>query len=286
MPNYKATQHSLDLGYTAMLCVDRKFAHHQTGTRSEKYLSRSALSNFSHRSTHRKHHKENILNNPHARHRPNPQRSPPRIPIMTLCRALKPPAAKTPIQMELPITLPTSTNPRLKIPQPITCNINKRRNSATHHARGHQNNPHLARIRQLLDMPQHAGRTRVQIPQPLPLLGVFEDPVDGCKVIVADAAPGPFDVPVQAIRVFSVVEAFACVAGRVEVVEDELGGVVGGACAGAEMRETGIWRSWERGSASACGGGGEEAREAEGGCRGFGFALERYSEDMSAIFVS
>lgn len=73
----------------------------------------------------------------------------------------------------------------------------------------------------------------------------------------------------------------ACVAGRVEVVENQLSGaiaiaivgVVGGARA-AELLEAGLLRAWAGGVARRGRGAGEEAWEQRGRCR-FGLALER-----------
>jgi hypothetical protein len=51
---------------------------------------------------------------------------------------------------------------------------------------------------------------------------VLEYPVNGRKVVIAYSSPGAFDVPVKPIRVFGVLEVVARVAGRIEVVQNEL----------------------------------------------------------------
>jgi hypothetical protein len=126
------------------------------------------------------------------------------MPIVTLRVLRVSPAAEAPVQVKPAIAVHIAAIARLQVCQPIACDIDEGCNSATKDSCGNQNNPDLARVRKLFDVSQDARCARVKMAQSLPLLGVFEDPINGSEVIVAYTPSGAFGIPVYAICVFRV----------------------------------------------------------------------------------
>lgn len=229
--------------------------------------------------TYREQNEEDVFHNPSPTCISYSHRATPRIPVFTFLHLFNSPAAKAFTQIKPAVSLSVATIPRLQIRQPIAHDINEGRNASAQYTCGNEDKPNLTCVRQLLDMTQDTARASVQVAQSLALLGILEDPVYGREVVVAHATAGPFHVPVQAGRILGIFRVVACVAGSVEVVEDELCGVVGMRGAAAKLLEARVWGAREgrraQGSAER---GGEKAREAEGrGGRGFLFTLERDS---------
>lgn len=129
-----------------------------------------------------------------------------------------PPAAKSLVQVKTAIPIHVTAIARLQVGKPATRDIDERGDASTQNTGSHQDDPDLARIRQLLQMPQYAGCAGVQVLQPLPFFRILKDPVDGGEVVVADPPPRAFDVPVQPIGVLGVLQVIACATGSVQVV--------------------------------------------------------------------
>lgn len=210
--------------------------------------------------TYRIQHKEDVLHHPFPTLTRDAHALAPGIPIMALLHFRITPAAKRLVQVEPPVSFSVTAVARFEIGQPITRDINKGSDASTQYASSNQNDPHLTGIRKLLHLSQHTTCARVQVSQSLSLLGVLKDPVNGCEIIVADAASRPFDIPISSRCILCVLNTIASTARGVEIVEDKLGRVVGVGVIAAETIDTRIRR--------------KEAREAEGGRRGFRFALE------------
>jgi hypothetical protein len=241
MPDNKAAQDRLDFGDTAVLSIWRELAHKETSTCGKENLcihQRSTSCTPTAHHTHRKQHEEDVLDNPLASSIANPHGASPFLPVCTLVTSVDSPAAKPFVQVEPPISLYATAVPRLEVGQPVARNIDEGSNSSTQDACRDEDDPYLTGICELLDCAQQTCCAGVQVAQALPFLGVLEDPVDGCQIIVADAPTRPFDVPVQARGVFGVDQVGACVAGCVEIVEDELRGAIAVVGVGCGPRAT------------------------------------------------
>jgi len=106
------------------------------------------------------------------------------------------PAAKPLVQVKAAIPIHVTAIPRLQIGKPAARDIDEGRDPSTQNTGSHQDDPDLARISQLLQMPQDAGCAGVQGLQPLPFFRVLKDPVYRREIVVADPPPRAFDVPV------------------------------------------------------------------------------------------
>ena len=143
-----------------------------------------------------KYNEEYILDNPAPTARFNSEGTTPWMPVMAVRVLLVAPATKALVQVKSPVAIDIAAVARLQVSQPIARDVNESSNAAAQNARSDQDQPYLAGVGQLLDISHEARRARVEVSQTLSLLGILEDPVDGGEVIVADAAPRPFDIPV------------------------------------------------------------------------------------------
>ena len=266
MAKNETAENRLDLRDSTMLGMGREFTNEKTGTGSEKDLYPvSTKLNLSpvlamETTTYRIYNEKDILHHPAPALACDAHGLPPGVPIVALLRLRISPAAKRLVQVEAAVSFSPMAIARLEIGQPITGDINKSSYAPTQDTSGNQNNPHLAGIRKLLYLAQHATCARMQVSQTLSLLGVLEDPVNGGEIVVADPASGPFDVPVCCRRIFGVLQAIAGAARGIEVVEDKVGRIVGMRISVADLLGARIR--------------GKKAREAKRGGRGFGLALE------------
>ena len=115
-----------------------------------------------------------------------------------------PPTAEPATQIKLPAPRARPAEARLQVPQPVARDVDGRRQQARRGARRDQDEPDLARVPQAAQLAQQARGAPRQQPQPLALLGVLEDPVDGRQVVVADAPPRAVAQPVERRAVLAV----------------------------------------------------------------------------------
>lgn len=152
MSNHKATKDSLDLRDTTMFRIWGEFPDQETRTSCKEDLPILASSRPFSNMTYRKYDEKDILNNPLPTPRSNPQRTSPRLPIMTFRQLRMSPTTKALIKIEPAISINISTISRLQIAQPIACDINERSNTTAQYARSDEDNPHLTRIGELFDV--------------------------------------------------------------------------------------------------------------------------------------
>lgn len=197
MSNHKATQYRLDLGYTTVLRIWREFSNQETCTcRKQDLYSQRLSRRLMCGQTYGKKDEENILHNPLSTRGPNTHCIAPRVPIMALGQLRVPPTAEALVQIESPIPINIATISRLQVSQPVACNVNERCDATTQNTSCNEYNPDLTRVSELLDVAKDTACARVQVAQALSLLCIFEDPVDGREVVVADSSAWPFNVPV------------------------------------------------------------------------------------------
>lgn len=154
------------------------------------------------------------------------------------------PAAEVLVQVKSAIPLSMATVSRLQVCQPITCDIDESCNTSAQNASSDKNDPSLTRICKLLDMSQDAAGAGVQVSQTLSLLGVLEDPVNRCEVVIAHPSARAFDIPIQPIRILGVLEVVTGVTGGIEVVQDQLRGAIRVGAA-TKVLQSVIWGAWK-----------------------------------------
>lgn len=104
---------------------------------------------------------------------------------------------------------------KLNVAQPVGGDVNERRNHTNRQARQQQHDPDLAGVQKVSDIANDATtRARAQHAQALSLFCVFEDPVDGRQVLVADSSPGALGVPIVCEAIFPVFRARGCCASK------------------------------------------------------------------------
>jgi hypothetical protein len=134
------------------------------------------------------------------------QRSP-APPILALCHAVLAPATESFIQVELSPVVDIAAYTSLQVSHPIAGNIDACGDASYSDACRNEDQPDMTGIRQNSELSKNTRSTREQVLQTHALFTVFVNPVDGRKIIVAHASSRPFDVPVQARGILSVLQA-------------------------------------------------------------------------------
>lgn len=210
-----------------MFCIRRKFSNQQASTCRKKNLNmlvscQERSCNF----THRVKNEKDVLHHPPPSSTSNAHGGSPRAPIATLLYLFVTPTAEGSVQVEPPVTWTVATIPCLQICQPVARDIDESSDTTTQDTSCNENDPHLARICQLLDVTEDATRARIQISQPLSLLSILKDPINRRKIVVTNSSSGALHVPIQSCRILRVLQMITSIAWCIEVVEDQLCGAV------------------------------------------------------------
>lgn len=128
------------------------------------------------------------------------QRLAPRPPAVALGALVVAVAAEALVQVKVAALGPARAVPELQVAEPVGGDVDERGDGADGQPREDHDDPDLAGVEQLAHVADQAARVGRQHAQALALLGVLKDPVNGREVVVADAAAGAFDVPVQRRR--------------------------------------------------------------------------------------
>lgn len=148
---------------------------------------------------------EKVLNEPLARSRVDAKSLAPEPPSSALGALIIAVAAKALVEVKVPSLGPARAEAELDVAKPVGRDVDQGRNHAHRQARQQQHDPDLAGVHEVPDVADDAAaRARRQDAQALPLLCVFEDPVDGRLVLVGDSPPGALGVPVGGDAVFGV----------------------------------------------------------------------------------
>jgi hypothetical protein len=169
--------------------------------------------------TYRKQDKHDILDDIPASLARTYQRSP-APPVLALCHAVLAPTTEGLVQVELSLVVNIAAYASLQVPHPITGNIDACCDAPYSDACRNEDQPNMTGICQHPKLPKNSGSAREQILQTHALFAVFIDPIDGRKIIVAHASSGPFDIPVQARGILSILQAHSGVRAAVQIRED------------------------------------------------------------------
>lgn len=158
--------------------------------------------------TYPKSQEEEVLDEPLARARVDAQSLAPEPPSGALGALIVAIAAKVLVQIEVPALRAAGAEAKLDVAQPVGGDVDERRNHTDRQARQQQHDPDLAGVQEVPDIANDAAaRAGAQHAQALALLCVFEDPVDGRQVLVADSSPGALGIPIVGEAIFPILRA-------------------------------------------------------------------------------